>query len=157
MIDKTSQRSVKFSEDSWWEDIDGKSYAFMNDPSSWADATTKCQTLKGRLFEPKDEATNKKVFQFFFNKSITMVPGAWIGVTVTNGEKDSAVYNSDLSPVHSDVGFDPDTIIPEGIWGPGQPDNGGSNEYCVSWNTNVKDWNDVNCSRKMPFVCEKGK
>ena len=127
----------------------------MNDPSSWTEAVTKCQTMKGRLFEPKDEATNKKVFEFFFDKGMAMVPGAWIGVTIANGVKDTAVYNSDQSPVHSDVGFD--VVIPKTIWAPGQPDNGGSNEDCVSWNTNVKVWNDADCSRKMPFVCEKGK
>ena len=157
MIDKTIQRSVKFSEDSWWEDIDGKSYAFMNDPSSWAEAVTKCQTLKGRLFEPKDDAANKKVnkkvFNFYFDKGMAMVPGAWIGVTVTNGEKNTAVYNSDQSPVHGDFGF---VVVPKSIWAPGEPNNAGSNEGCVSWATNVKDWNDADCSTKMPFVCEKG-
>ena len=45
----------------------------MNDPSSWTEAVTKCQTMKGRLFEPKDEATNKKVFEVFAAPTLTNV------------------------------------------------------------------------------------
>lgn len=44
-------------------------------------------------------------------------------------------------------------------WGDGQPSNNGGEENCVEINKDENDhvyWNDISCSRKFWFICEKG-
>ena len=40
-------------------------------------------------------------------------------------------------------------------WNKGEPNDGGGGEDCVSLNSKDQKWNDISCTKSLPFICER--
>ena len=112
-----------------------------------SEAVKTCKGLGGKLFEPKSASVNKAVLAFARTKGIPIGKGIWIGIHDKTNEG-KFTYESDGKP------------ITWKNWNKNEPNNcckGG--EDCVHLTNGLYGggglWNDLSCSRKLAFVCEK--
>ena len=118
----------------------------VNQKVDYGGAFTYCSSIGGKLFEPKDEATNAIVYNAAKDSFIATdaIPNVdyWIGIDDID-EEGNFKYNSDKSPIQWNN------------WGPANPDDHGSGEDCVNYHHNwPKKWNDRSCSYETGFICE---
>ncbi|XP_056015753.1 perlucin-like protein isoform X2 [Ostrea edulis] len=121
---------------SGWDRYNGHWYYYSNQTLNWMGAQMYCRRQGGNLVHIDDAQENDWLSSKYTEESI------WIGVdsqandgvwrSVTTGEK--APYIN---------------------WSTGNPDNAEAKQHCGSLNWPGKgDWDDNNCSKKFPFICE---
>ena len=121
-------------------------YSIHTRPKTHSEAVKTCKGLGGKLFEPKSASVNKAVLAFARTKGIPIGKGIWIGIHDKTNEG-KFTYESDGKP------------ITWKNWNKREPNNWGKGEDCVHIANGLYGrgglWNDLNCARKLAFVCEK--
>lgn len=110
---------------------------FDNQLRTWADARAECKYLGADLVKIRNPTENKFVASFepsFAHKNF------WIGL---RRGSDNKFYWGDGAK----IGFS--------NWAKGEPNNLGNVEGCGELVTGEATWNDVRCSRKLSYVCQK--
>uniref|UniRef100_A0A0A9YLJ8 C-type lectin BFL-2 n=1 Tax=Lygus hesperus TaxID=30085 RepID=A0A0A9YLJ8_LYGHE len=115
---------------------------------TWEDALIKCKEHHSDLATIRNEAENDLVTRLI--KEIIPGPGKfmniWIGATKLNSEK-GFFWMTDGETIYENYTN----------WYPGEPDNSGGNEYCLSYewlSGGGIGWNDLACDELQPYVCE---
>jgi len=126
-----------------------KCYAFVTDKKNWTEARDYCKKNKGFLAEPMNQKENEKV------SFLRGVEKAWLGGNDFEREDD---WKCDFSgkqirktcPVTETECFE--------TWENGEPNDGGDignkNEDCLIYHDMFDNWNDLNCDKHLPFVCQ---
>ncbi|KAL3861561.1 hypothetical protein ACJMK2_007589 [Sinanodonta woodiana] len=111
-------------------------YHFSHDKESWGEAFTFCKILGGYLVEIGTEGEAK-----YIENQVNMFNDKyWVGA-------------SDVLVEGEYIWMTSMTNVSYANWGPGQPDNSGTNENCVEiWTS--KEWNDGPCSNTVRYICE---
>ncbi|XP_030636021.1 ladderlectin-like isoform X2 [Chanos chanos] len=127
--------------DEGWDQHESKCYKFIANPVTWSDAELSCLNSGGNLASVHtfEEYT-------FLQKIVQATAGkmaeAWIGA------QDATQENVWLWSDGSRFDYT--------YWAPRQPDNAGGIEDCVQMNAQAThQWNDLPCSRELPYLCEK--
>ena len=128
-------------EKSAYFEVLGKCYYSDNIKRNIFDSEKHCKTIfpfRGRLFEPKDQTTNKEVAKA--QKKIHGSNDAWIGITDrrSHGTYQYASNNEPLSISK---------------WLSGGPNN--ENDHCVEFCNQSGDWCDLYCSALRYHICER--
>jgi len=113
-------------------------YGLVNMPQTWVEAQAACKSLGGFLAEP----TNQQ--QDVFIKGVASlhdVTTVWLG-----GE--DLMDEGKWFWSHSQTAVEEYTD-----WLPGEPNNIANNENCMNLYHNH--WNDDNCEKKFPFICQE--
>ncbi|XP_065089681.1 perlucin-like [Ochlerotatus camptorhynchus] len=126
-------------------------FCFPNAVQTWNGAVEYCTRNGWMLAVVNSEAKQKKI-ESLANKLDAVKSGKvelWIGANDLNKEG-HFVWNGNGKPVAYSK------------WLPGKPDNKNGKEHCVHlWYEKAKNlnwgWNDVVCSSKRRFVCERKK
>ena len=122
-------------------------HSFNPNPRNYANAKEFCETAAkngfkaGRLFEPKTQSLNDKVY----SESIEVFgekKWAWIGISAKRG---SWVYTS------SGIELEFQNWDPQN-WGLGQANNDAHDCVLMVWYTHY--WYDEHCDDKHRFICE---
>ena len=120
--------------------VGGSCYAYVDKPESWFDAQSLCRATGGFLAEIQNVQQNDLMKKLLSDNKAS---GVWLG-------------GSDLFQegkwfwTHSGIPVDDFTD-----WHAGQPDDANSGENCLNLPAVWKQWNDADCDRKLPFVCQK--
>lgn len=112
-------------------------YWYCSAAATWAQAAMACELGRAQLVQIDDEAENQEV-------SVNAAPlgSAWIGLSDTVDEGFMRWLDG-TDPVFA-------------AWWPGEPNDAGGNEDCISTNFgDVGWWNDWPCDTYLPFVCER--
>jgi len=129
----------------WWF-LEENCYFFGKKERSFEKAQNFCMDMNSTLFEPKNLKTNDLVFEKAKNVSErwgSQYKFFWIGIHDLNNEG-NFTYVSDQN----------ETVIPWDNWNEGEPNNFKNGEDCVYSHDHGK-WNDMNCTAKSEFICEK--
>jgi len=125
--------------------VDGVCLSFNPDTRNYADAQEFCETAAmngfttGRLFEPKTQSFNDKVFE----EAIDVFGGlkeTWIGINAKGGPWVYTSNKGELGLVN---------------WNPGQPNSNAHD--CAYWGISVfgpGKWGDDHCNVNFFFICE---
>ena len=122
--------------------FDADDYHFDIKKKSHSDAKATCQSIGGKLFEPKSEKVYNEVSTLAKIKGINKF---WMGIHDISNEG-QFTYDSD--------GNDVDWTN----WHKGEPNDWGKGEDCVRsghGHGGVNKWNDSPCTDKYSIICEK--
>ncbi|XP_059205976.1 lactose-binding lectin l-2-like [Centropristis striata] len=123
----------------FWYSFNGRCYKYVATDMSWADAELHCLSQRANLVSIHSQGEQN------FVKSLTenFDPAkgyTWIGLT----------------DIHKEGRWmwSEGCVVKYVFWNTGQPDNGGGEEHCghINHGADLK-WNDIPCSRTLPFVC----
>ena len=119
----------------------GWCYAYINDNKTWTAAGATCKALGGYLVEPYTQQENDYLEKIMFEHSPVDI---WMGGhdAITEGKWFWATSGRAVSEAFT-------------FWGPGQPNNYHNNQDCMQFQYRSKHWNDEECWKKLPFVCQK--
>lgn len=128
-------------------------FKFITSPwAAWPAAQQVCSTMGGHLarLETTDEIIWMKGFRSYYS-SLSGRKGMWLGGFQQNGSDQWLWYgNTTHTPI---LKFD---------WAPGQPNDWGGAQSCLSLFPRREgdvdgsySWDDGTCSISAPFVCEK--
>ena len=120
-----------------WEYVSGKCYYVSKEKVQYSVAVAKCKEYGGRLFEPKDLATNNEIYQLMVQKDAK----GWIGIKDVD-KNFNWVYES----TGNQIGFS--------NWGEGEPNNKGGDVCTDIWYKSGGKWNNNKCNAYLPFTCE---
>ena len=124
----------------YWEKINGHAYHFDNEKKSHSEAKATCQSIGGKLFEPKSEKDYNEVGVLAETKGIGKF---WLGIHDISNEG-KFTYDSDGK----------DLVWTN--WRQGEPNDWGNGEDCTrSDHGHGGEWNDDNCDSKYSIICEK--
>ncbi|XP_062568473.1 perlucin-like [Saccostrea cucullata] len=117
-------------------------YTFISDVQmDWAEAMLFCKSLKANLVEIETESENEYLRQHLLG--IGSKGNFWIGLNDILVEGEWVWMSTQQTPSYTD-------------WAPGQPDNYQQHEDCAFlWQATTLHWDDVDCSTKFSFICEK--
>ena len=124
------------------EKFDGDDYHFDIEKKSHSEAKATCQSIGGKLFEPKSEKDYDCVSALAKTKGISKF---WLGIHDISNEG-QFTYDSD----GKDVGWT--------NWHSGEPNDFGKGEDCTRsghGHEGVNKWNDSPCDSKFSIICEK--
>ena len=116
-------------------------YKIISQGKQFSDASSDCKARGGRVVKITSRSELNFLFETFIKplKSIS----AWIGLTrIPNTETFQWEDNTKLEKFK--------------FWNTLEPNNSGNEENCVELFTNSGKWNDITCSLKRPYICEKG-
>ena len=120
-----------------WKQSGDKCYKYIDSALSWDMAQKRCKSMgnEGSLANVESEEANNVVFELSGNKG-----DFWIGLTDRCHEnKWSSVFGKQST-------FQK--------WLPNEP-NDMSGEDCVQVSSKDREWNDLGCEEKKPFVCQR--
>ena len=126
----------------YWEKINGHAYHFDNEKKSHSEAKATCQSIGGKLFEPKSEKAYNEVIALAKAKGIS---NFWLGIHDISNEG-KFIYDSDGK----------DLVWTN--WNTGEPNNWRNGEDCVrsdDRSAGKYKWNDDKCDSKYSIICEK--
>lgn len=115
-------------------------YKFQNSAKTWEEAAGDCKNWGGDLAIPTSLSENNYLKDFLKGKGVTSI--TWIGLNdkqkegrwiASSGRGEANYFN----------------------WNKGEPNNLGS-EHCGMIYSNSGLWNDMKCSNKVPYTCQKG-
>ena len=128
-------------------------YSVFPDQQTFADATTSCQNIGGRLAEIFSRESNEYLYQLAMDEGVDS--GFWIGAQRTdpNSNDDSAFtwsaaveqFGQGLPNVDADDNHD--------LWVRNEPNNYRGKEFCVKAGNEDGRWNDANCGQRNAFAC----
>ncbi|XP_056228583.1 CD209 antigen-like [Seriola aureovittata] len=119
-----------------WMKFGNTCYSFVTSRKNWSDSKQFCESRGGQL--PIISSEEEQIFLSSFPNSI------WLGIT---DEEQEGVWK--LVDGTNATTF---------YWRRGQPDNAGQKENCAQiskWFNGLNNWNDLPCSIKLFFICEK--
>ena len=114
-------------------------YHFGIGKKNHLEAKATCQSIGGKLFEPKSEKVYKEVSTLAKIKGISKF---WMGIHDISNEG-QFTYDSDGK----------DVVWTN--WHGGEPNDWGKGEDCVRSVRRGNKWNDSPCNDKYSFICEK--
>ncbi|VDI25290.1 Hypothetical predicted protein [Mytilus galloprovincialis] len=121
-----------------WVKFKNKQYMLVDEPMTWMDAQSLCNSIDGFL------ATVSNEEEMRFIKSMTGVSTniVWLGATdmFTEGRW---VWIEDLKPMSYTT------------WYPGQPNNGKKGNCLIGYHYNEFYWHDTGCYSKNRFICQR--
>ncbi|XP_022086669.1 macrophage mannose receptor 1-like isoform X2 [Acanthaster planci] len=122
----------------WFHD-DHSCYSFSGSATSWDGARSACQSSNADLAI----IDTMREFNFLLDlwRYRYSTQRFWVGLTDSASEGDFLWLNDDAFSLNPSV------------WDTGSPDDAGSNEDCVEFNTNRK-LNDADCSASLYYICE---
>jgi hypothetical protein len=115
-----------------------------DDQQDWDGAKKACETAGGKLATPANADESRALFDSL--KLASAIPsvqpseGVWIGLT---DQKEEGKWR-----------WSNDAALAAASWMPGQPDDANGGEDCATLTLGDGRWNDVDCIRGLPFVCE---
>ena len=124
------------------EKFDGDDYHFDIEKKSHSEAKATCQSIGGKLFEPKSEKDYDCVSALAKTKGISKF---WLGIHDISNEG-QFTYDSDGK----------DVVWTN--WHSGEPNDFGKGEDCTRsghGHEGVNKWNDSPCDSKFSIICEK--
>eukprot|EP00058_Branchiostoma_floridae_P003440 XP_002588928.1 hypothetical protein BRAFLDRAFT_89117 [Branchiostoma floridae] len=118
----------------------GICYKAFDTPKSFSDAAAACGGDGGTLAMPRDAGTND--FLFSLHNAVSDTGTFWFGLQDQREEGSFEwVDGSALGTYHS--------------WGPGEPNNSGGEEDCISYVVGWKGkWNDNTCDLLLYYICQ---
>ena len=122
------------------EGSDGKYYKFYNIKKEWIEANDICQLHGGYLASEDGEVTRNYIVATYGKKGVY-----WMGLNDRAKEKNWVWVstNRNAEPQH---------------WAKNEPNDLRGKEHCgcTNWRS-AGGWNDLPCTQKRPFLCQKGK
>ncbi|KAL4228324.1 plasmacytoid dendritic cell antigen processing and presentation [Mactra antiquata] len=131
-----------------WTRYQGSCYLFANHSQnkvSWQQAVQECTWNQSHLVIIETEAENN--FLIGHLKQLNMGPG----------RVEFWTYGNDIHLEHSwNWGITPNPITLTGLWAPGEPNDDGVGEDCLTLQHNGSHyaWNDEKCHEKLYYICE---
>ncbi|XP_077995001.1 C-type mannose receptor 2-like [Glandiceps talaboti] len=128
-----------FAEDPVWKDFNGGSY-YINTENSYTydEAKHFCEASSSHLVIINNDDENSYLKDFAVNAGSHL----WMGL--------------DDRDVEGEMKWVDGSLVTYSDWNTGQPDNYGNNEDCGHFRSSDGKWNDLSCSNKIGFICEKG-
>ncbi|XP_051555079.1 ladderlectin-like [Myxocyprinus asiaticus] len=122
-----------------WSEYKCRCFKFFNTPVTWIEAEKTCLSSGSNLASVTDH--EEYIFiQSLIRRLTHNSPRTWLG------GNDGVSENSWLWSNGKQMTFK--------LWAPGEPSNSRGHEHCLEMNFGeTKNWNDLNCSNKRPFVC----
>nr|XP_033485544.1 galactose-specific lectin nattectin-like [Epinephelus lanceolatus] len=124
---------------SGWTQYKDNCYMYHHAPKDWADAERACIALGGNLASIANLGEHD-FLKALINRVTDINDQTWVGAHDTT--KEGVWMWSDGSKY---TNFN-------GLWGPGEPNNGGGKEHCMEMNYRGKP-NDNACTIKKPYFC----
>ncbi|XP_012501871.1 PREDICTED: C-type lectin domain family 4 member K [Propithecus coquereli] len=123
-----------------WKYFRGNFYYFSPIPKTWYSAQQSCLLRNSHL----TSVTSESEQEFLYKTAAGLT--YWIGLTKAGNEGVwSWVDDSPFNKVQSAK-----------FWMPGEPNNMGNNEHCVSIKVSLlRSWNDESCDNKLFFICKR--
>eukprot|EP00105_Crassostrea_gigas_P029096 XP_011450931.1 PREDICTED: perlucin [Crassostrea gigas] len=123
-----------------WVNRGSSCYAFITDaPDGWTEAEFYCNLMHSRLVEIETAVEDEFLRLHLIDSKAT--GSFWIGLT-------------DILVEGEWVWMSTQTIAQYTNWWPGEPNNRNIEDCAVSTGS-LFHWNDVSCSSKCNFICEK--
>lgn len=114
-----------------WTSFESAKYTLCKSPQKWKNAKLICQHFGNKLVKIESEEEN----EFIKGEYLSSEGPYWIGL--------------------SDSDHEGQWLTGYQKWKTGQPNNKDGKQNCVAiYGGNAK-WNDLRCSRKLGFICEK--
>jgi hypothetical protein len=115
-----------------------------DDLQDWDAAKKACATSGGKLAVPANADENRALFDAVKIASglpsVQPSEGVWFGLS---DRKEEGKWR-----------WEGDTQLANGNWATGQPDDANGGEDCATLTLGDGRWNDVDCIRALPYVCE---
>jgi len=112
-------------------------YAYIEEPENWAEAQAVCESMGGQLAEISDYEEN------------VVIKGM-----VTNLKADVWIGGDDLVEEGTWRWASGAPVNGYTDWAPGEPDDK-DGEDCMELMPKLGHWNDEDCDKIQPFICEK--
>ncbi|KAK9963345.1 hypothetical protein ABG768_006537 [Culter alburnus] len=120
---------------SGWTQHGNRCFRVFNQAMIWKDAEMTCLDHGGNLASVHSQEENA-----FIKRLISSSKSFWIGGY--DAVSEGTWFWSDGSKMNVQ------------LWNPGEPNNSGTTEHCIEMNyAGAKNWNDQECTDKLPFVC----
>jgi len=110
-----------------------------HEKATFDDALNACRSKGGTLAQPRTQAEQDVIASLYPNTNV------WIGLD--DMENEGTFVWSDGTPFCDCGGYN--------NWNEGEPNDLGGNEDCTHLLPNGR-WNDLNCNKKIQYVCEVG-
>uniref|UniRef100_UPI0037E783AB galactose-specific lectin nattectin-like n=1 Tax=Semicossyphus pulcher TaxID=241346 RepID=UPI0037E783AB len=125
-----------------WTEMNGRCYMFHFDEKDWCDAESHCTGKGGNLASLRQPNDADVLINYVVKLTGGKREGVWLGAN--NAVRDDCWKWSD--------GFNYNFKQ----WAQGEPNNFRGKEHCMAMSGNGnKRVNDLNCSRKLSFMCAK--
>ena len=122
-----------------WATFGSSNYSLYKSPQKWKNAKLICQNFGSKLVKIESEKEN----EFIKREYLSSEGPYWIGLSDSDSEGEWKWTDG--------------TGLLTGYqrWKSGQPNNKDGKQDCVAIYGGKAKWNDVRCSRKLGFICEK--
>ena len=122
-----------------WATFGSSNYNLYKSPQKWKNAKLICQNFGSKLVKIESEKEN----EFIKREYLSSEGPYWIGLSDSDSEGEWKWTDG--------------TVLLTGYqrWKSGQPNNKDGKQDCVAIYGGKAKWNDVRCSRKLGFICEK--
>ena len=121
-----------------WATFGSSNYSLYKSPQKWKNAKLICQNFGSKLVKIESEKEN----EFIKREYLSSEGPYWIGLSDSDSEREwKWTDGTGLTGYKK--------------WKSGQPNNKHGKQDCVAIYGGKAEWNDVRCSRKLGFICEK--
>ncbi|XP_038079449.1 echinoidin-like [Patiria miniata] len=128
----------------FWTLRGNRCYRFIGKTLDWHGAQSYCNGLdhKANLVSLNTEGEAEFVHHLFKEKGGGLYTHYWTGLSDIDSEGNYKWVGINKPMTYSN-------------WNTRQPDNAGHNEDCIEVVTHSGYWNDIHCTDRQPFICER--